>query len=69
MLTAGIASLPFGISLGLALLARSLTAVVVGRMTHLVTIGATAVALGVLESGIRWNTGDTALVARSSRRS
>ena len=63
MLTAGIASLPFGISLGLALLARSLTAVVVGRMTHLVTIGATAVALGVLESGIRWKTGDTALVA------
>ncbi len=62
-LAAGISSLPFGAGLGLAVLLRALAAVVTGRMTHLVTIGATAVALGVLESGVRWNTGDTALMA------
>lgn len=61
-LTAGISGLSFGLGLGLAVLLRALTAVVVGRMTHLVAIAATAVALGVLESGVRWNTGDLALM-------
>lgn len=61
-LTAGVASLPFGIGLGLSVLLRALAAMVVGRMTNLVAIAATAVALGVLESGIRWNTGATWLV-------
>ncbi len=62
VLTAGVASLPFGIGLGLSVLLRALAALVVGRMTHLVAITTTAVALGVLESGIRWNTGESWLV-------
>ncbi|MFN7968601.1 MAG: ABC transporter permease [Acidimicrobiales bacterium] len=62
VLTAGVASLPFGIGLGLSVLLRALAALVVGRMTHLVAITATAVALGILESGIRWNTGESWLV-------
>ncbi|MCB9442588.1 MAG: ABC transporter permease [Mycolicibacterium sp.] len=62
-LTAGVASLPFGFGLGLTVLLRALAALVVGRMTHLVAIAATAVALGVLESGIRWNTGESWLVS------
>lgn len=62
-LTAGVASLPFGFGLGLTLLLRSLAALVVGRMTHLVAITMTAVSLGVLEAGIRWNTGETWLVS------
>lgn len=62
VLTAGVASLPFGIGLGLTVLLRALAALVAGRMTHLVAISATAVALGVLEAGIRWNTGASWLV-------
>ncbi len=62
-LTAGVASLPFGFGLGLTVLLRALAAMVVGRMTHLVAITATAISLGVLESGIRWNTGETWLVS------
>lgn len=62
VLTAGVASLPFGIGLGLAVLLRALAALVAGRMTHLGAITLTAVALGVLESGIRWNTGESWLV-------
>ena len=62
-LTAGVASLPFGFGLGLTVLLRALAAMVVGRMTHLVAITATAISLGVLESGIRWSTGETWLVS------
>lgn len=62
VLTAGVASLPFGVGLGLTVLLRALAALVAGRMTHLVAISATAVALGVLEAGIRWNTGASWLV-------
>ncbi len=62
-LTAGVASLPFGFGLGLTLLLRALAALVIGRMTHLVAITATAISLGVLESGIRWNTGQSWLVS------
>lgn len=63
LLTAGIASLPFGLGAGLAVVLRALAALVIGRMTHLVVITVTAITLGVLESGIRWNTGDAALVS------
>ena len=63
VLTAGVASLPFGVGAGLAVVLRALTALVIGRMTNLVTIVSTAIVLGVLESGIRWNTGDSQLVA------
>jgi branched-chain amino acid transport system permease protein len=63
VLTAGVASLPFGIGLGLSVVLRALAALVIGRMTRLVAIAATAVAIGVLEAGIRWNTGDVYLIA------
>ena len=63
VLTAGVTSLPFGLGVGLSVVLRALTALVVGRMTHLVTIAVTAVALGVLETGIRWNTGGAYLVS------
>jgi branched-chain amino acid transport system permease protein len=63
VLTAGVASLPTSFGLGLTVLLRSLAAMVVGRMTHLVAIATTAVALGVLEAGIRWNTGEGWLVS------
>lgn len=63
MLTAGVASLPFGIGLGLSVVLRALAALVIGRMTHLVSIATTAVAIGVLEAGIRWNTGEEYLIA------
>lgn len=62
-LTAGVASLPTGFGLGLTVLLRALAALVVGRMTHLVAIATTAVALGVLEAGIQWNTGESWLVS------
>ncbi|RTL08877.1 MAG: hypothetical protein EKK62_05245 [Acidimicrobiia bacterium] len=62
-LTAGVASLPFSFGLGLTVLLRALAAMVVGRMTHLVAITVTAVSLGVLESGIRWTTGESWLVS------
>jgi branched-chain amino acid transport system permease protein len=63
VLTAGVASLPLGAALGLTVLLRALAAVVIGRMTHLPAIALTAVAIGVLESGVRWNTGEEYLVA------
>jgi branched-chain amino acid transport system permease protein len=63
VLTAGVASLPLGAALGLTVLLRALAAVVIGRMTHLPAIALTAVAIGVLESGIRWNTGEEYLIA------
>ncbi len=62
-LTAGVTGLPFGLGAGLAIVLRALAALVIGRMTHLVVITVTAVALGILETGIRWNTGDVALVS------
>lgn len=62
-LTAGVTNLPFGVGTGLAIVLRSLAALVIGRMTHLVAVAVTAVSLGVLEAGVRWNTGDVALVA------
>lgn len=62
-LTAGVTSLPFGLGTGLAIVLRALAALVIGRMTHFVAITVTAVVLGLLETGIRWNTGDVALVS------
>ncbi|MFZ4518663.1 MAG: ABC transporter permease [Microthrixaceae bacterium] len=63
VLTAGVASLPFGFGLGLEVVLRALAALVIGRMTHLVSIASVAVAIGVLEAGVRWNTGDAYLMA------
>lgn len=62
-LTAGVTNLPFGVGTGLAIVLRAMAALVIGRMTHMVVIAVTAVSLGLLETGIRWNTGDVALVA------
>ncbi len=62
-LTAGVTNLPFGVGTGLVIVLRALAALVIGRMTHMVVIATTAVCLGLLETGIRWNTGDVALVA------
>ena len=62
-LTAGVTNLPFGVGTGLVIVLRALAALVIGRMTHMVVIAVTAVSLGLLETGIRWNTGDVALVA------
>jgi len=63
VLTAGVAALPFGLGVGLAVVLRALAALVLGRMTDLVSITATAIAVGVLESGIRWSTGDVQLAS------
>ena len=58
-LRAGLIGLPVGAALSLGLLLRSLTALLLGRLTNLPVIGATAVALGVLELGVDWNGGTT----------
>src|SRR3546814_11880185 len=47
--------LPLGAGLSLGLLLRSLTALLLGRLTRLPVIAAAAVALGVLELGVDWN--------------
>lgn len=58
-LRAGILGLPVGTVLSLGILLRSLTALLLGGLTRLPVIGATAVALGVLELGIDWHQGET----------
>ncbi len=63
LLTAGVSGLPFGLGVGLSIVLRSMTALVIGRMTHFVVIAVTAISLGLLETGIRWNTGDTYIVS------
>jgi branched-chain amino acid transport system permease protein len=63
VLTAGVTSLPFGVGLGLSVVLRALAALVIGRMTNLVAIATTAVAIGVLERGVEWNTNDVLLLA------
>lgn len=61
-LTAGVTSLPFGFALGFSVLLRALASLVIGRMTNLPAIAATAVALGVLENGVFWSQGGTELL-------
>jgi branched-chain amino acid transport system permease protein len=58
-LRAGILGLPVGSALGLGLLLRSLTALLLGGLTNLPAIGLSSVALGVLELGVDWNKGET----------
>lgn len=62
-LTAGITSLTPGFGVSLLVLLRSLAALVIGRMSDLVTIATSAVALGIVENGIRWNSSDSNLLA------
>lgn len=54
-LRAGILGLPVTSALGFGILLRALAALLIGRLTELVTIFTTAVALGVLELGVGWN--------------
>jgi len=63
LLAAGVSGLPFGLGAGLGVVLSALTALVLGRMTDLGTMALSAVAIGVLISGIRWNTGEEYLVA------
>ncbi|MDY7099742.1 MAG: ABC transporter permease [Actinomycetota bacterium] len=58
-LRAGMLGLPVGTVLSLGLLLRSLTALLLGGLTHLPVIGLSAVSLGVLELGIDWHAGET----------
>jgi len=60
--TAGITSLPPGLGVSFAVMLRFLAALVMGRMTNLATIASSALALGILEAGIRANERDSNLV-------
>lgn len=55
LLRAGVLGLPVGSALSLGLLLRALTALLLGRLTDLPVVTATAVALGVLELGVAFN--------------
>jgi branched-chain amino acid transport system permease protein len=50
----GILGLPTSDLLGFSVLLRALVALMLGRLTNLVTVATSAVALGVLELGIAW---------------
>lgn len=62
LLRAGVLGLPVGAALSLGLLLRALTALLVGRLTDLPVIAATAVALGVLELGVAFNASSAAVL-------
>ena len=50
-----ITGVPLGFAVGLPTLLQALAALVIGRLEHLPTIVATASVLGLLESGVQWN--------------
>ncbi|CAN5786085.1 hypothetical protein BH23ACT2_BH23ACT2_23180 [soil metagenome] len=54
-LRGGILGLPTADVLGFSVLLRALVALLLGRLTNLVTVTSSAVALGVLELGISWD--------------
>ncbi len=54
-LRSGMIGLPIGSALSLDFLLKALAALIIGRMTHLPTITAAAISLGVLEMGVDWN--------------
>ena len=60
-LQSGVLGVPLAGALRVTALVQALAALVIGRMTRLPTIACTAVALGVLEYGIRWNHSDPRL--------
>jgi branched-chain amino acid transport system permease protein len=62
LLRAGVLGLPVGAALSLGLLLRALTALLLGRLTDLPVIAATAVALGVLELSIAFNASSSAVL-------
>jgi branched-chain amino acid transport system permease protein len=53
-LRASIEGLPLGSAVGLTTLLSALAALMMGRMTHLPSIVASALALGLLEASVRW---------------
>jgi len=55
LLRAGVLGLPIGAALSLGVLLRALTALLIGRLTDLPVIAATAVLLGVLELSVAFN--------------
>ena len=62
-LRAGVVGLPIGGSvLTFGFLLRTLAALVLGRMTDLPAIAATAVAIGMLEQGVGWNASSPLLI-------
>ena len=54
-LRAGVIGLPIGSALSFGVLLRALAALMLGRMTHLPTIVASSLVIGVLEMGVEWN--------------
>ena len=54
-LKSGITGVPLGYAVGLPTLLQALAALVIGRLERLPTIVAMALALGVLEAGVQWN--------------
>ena len=52
---------PLGSAIRVSALVQALAALVIGRMNRLPTIAMTAIALGILEYGVRWNHDDPAL--------
>lgn len=61
-LRAGILGLPVGSALSFGILLRSLAALLIGRMTNLTLVAASAIALGVLELGVAWNASSPLLI-------
>jgi branched-chain amino acid transport system permease protein len=61
-LRAGILGLPVTSALSLGILLRSLAALMLGRLTNLVAIATSAVALGVLETGVASNAESALLI-------
>ena len=62
LLRAGVLGLPVGNALTLGLLLRALTALLLGRLTDLPVVAATAVALGVLELSVAFNASSPAVL-------
>lgn len=62
-LRAGILGVPLGSALSLSTLVLALAALVIGRLRHLPTVAAAAVALGIFEYGVQWNASSPLLVA------
>ena len=54
-LRSGIIGVPLGYAVGLAALLQALAALVIGGFERLPTVAAAAIALGLLESGVRFN--------------
>ena len=61
-LRTSVIGLPVGFALSFAVLLRSFAALMMGRLTNLPAICASAVALGLLEQGVAWNTPDKPLL-------